>query len=217
MSSKSETESDYYEVLYIPEYGGGLSFPRDFVEEVFLRFPPESEVGKELWRKTIDLILQEGEEVPSDRQHHYRIIETKEFCNGYKFLKVTSHHKDERFNRKNNVLNEEYSRYCTKDFKDYYYVTCNRFSWRDVPEIIALVKEQELDIPVRKVPKGYDYYIREYDGMECVKIECPTSKIIEDLLGIIAKKDVTVHALTQKLLDGESLINIMNPKDLDFN
>ena len=35
--------------------------------------------------------------------------------------------------------------------------------------------------------------------------------------GIIAKKDVTVHALTQKLLDGESLINIMNPKDLDFN
>jgi hypothetical protein len=215
MSSNSETECDYYEVLYMPEYGGGLSFPQDFVEEVFLRFPPESKVGKGLWRKTVDLILQEGEEVPLNRLHHYRIIETKEFCNDYKWLKVTSHHKDERFNRKNR--SDEYSRYCTKDFKEYYFVECNRFSWRDVPEIIALVREKGLDIPVRKVPKGYDYYIREYDGMECVKIECPTRRIIEDLLGIIAKKDVTIHALTQKLLDGESLINIMNPKDLDFN
>ncbi len=215
MSSNSETECDYYEVLYMPEYGGGLSFPQDFVEEVFLRFPPESKVGKGLWRKTVDLILQECEEVPLNRLHHYRIIETKEFCNDYKWLKVTSHHKDERFNRKNR--SDEYSRYCTKDFKEYYFVECNRFSWRDVPEIIALVREKGLDIPVRKVPRGYDYYIREYDGMGCVKIECPTRRIIEDLLGIIAKKDIPVHALTQKLLDGESLINVMNPKDLDFN
>lgn len=204
---------EYYEVLYNPDYGCGLRFPEEFVNRVFELYPPDSEVGKELWSKTIDCILQEDEEVPEGRKHYYRIAETKEFCNGYVWLKMKSN---------NGEKEKPFSRYCTKDFKTYYYVTYNKYSWRDKKEIIALVKEMELDIPTDKVPKDYGYYIDEYDGMERVVIDCPNARIIKDLLDIISlntisKKDINIHPLTLKLLDGETIHNVMNPNRKKLN
>jgi hypothetical protein len=196
---------EYYEVLYIPRYGGGLSFPDDFMNEVFQMYPPESEIGQELWRKTYDIILREGEEVPEGKKHYYRIIGTEEFCNGYVWLQIQN---------ETGTKTKTSSKYCTKDFKSYYFIGCDNYNWRDSKEIIALVKEKGIDISIKKVPKDYDYYVDEYDGKETVIIECPTTRIIEDLLAIISNKQPTVHRLTQKLLDGESLYSVINPRKI---
>lgn len=201
--------SEFYEVLYEDEYGAGLFFPKELTLEAFKRFPPESEVGKDLWDKTIDCILKEGEEVPENRKHYYRIVETKEFCNGYMWLRLQQFDKQKE-NAKS--PSSTFSLYVTRDFKDYYYVRCNSDAWRDNKKIILLVKEMEIDIPIYKVPKDYDYYIDEYDGKETVVIDFPSKRVIEDLLGVILKKEGSeIHPLTQKLLNGESLFEIMNP------
>ena len=36
---------EYYEVLYIPDYGCGLRFSEDFADEVFRRYPPDLETS----------------------------------------------------------------------------------------------------------------------------------------------------------------------------
>ena len=201
--------SDFYEVLYEDNYGRGLTFPTEVVLEAFKRFPPESEVGKDLWDKTFDCILQDGEEVPEDRSVYQRIMETKEFCNGYVWLRLQNFDKQKETSK---PPSSTFSKYVTKDFKDYYFVCCNRYAWRSNKEIISLVKEMGVDIPIYQVPKDYPYYIKEYDGQETVVIDFPSRQVIEDLLGIISKKEVDgVHPLTQRLLNGESLITLMNP------
>jgi hypothetical protein len=201
--------SEFYEVLYEDNYGAGLRFPSEVVLEAFKRFPPESEVGKDLWDKTIDCILQEGEEVPENRRYYQRIVETKEFCNGYVWLRLQNFDKQKESDI---TPSSTFSKYVTKDFKSYYFIRCNRYAWRANKEIISLVKEMEVDIPIYQVPKDYPYYIEEYDGMETVVVDFPSRQVIEDLMGIISKKEGgEVHPLTQRLLDGESLVELMNP------
>jgi hypothetical protein len=201
--------SEFYEVLYENEYGAGLRFPSEVTLETFKRFPPESEVGKDLWDKTIDCILQEGEDVPENRRYYQRIIETKEFCNGYMWLRLQQFDKQKESDI---TPSSTFSKYVTKDFKDYYFICCNRYRWRDNKEIISLVKEMEVDIPIYKVPKDYPFYIKEYDGQETVMVDFPSKRVIEDLMGIISKKEGSeVHPLTQRLLNGESLVTLMNP------
>ncbi len=201
--------SEFYEVLYEDNYGAGLTFPNEVVLEAFKRFPPESEVGKDLWYKAFECILQEGEEVPENRRYYQRIVETKEFCNGYMWLKLQNFDK-----QKESYItpSSTFSKYVTKDFKSYYFIRCNRYAWRANKEIISLVKEMEVDIPMYQVPKDYPYYIEEYDGMETVIVDFPSKQVIEDLMGIISKKEGgEVHPLTQRLLNGESLVELMNP------
>ncbi len=201
--------SEFYEVLYEDNYGAGLRFPSEIVLEAFKRFPPESEVGKDLWDKTIDCILQEGEDVPENRRYYQRIVETKEFCNGYMWLRLQNFDKQKESDI---TPSSTFSKYVTKNFKDYYFVCCNRYRWRDNKEIISLVKEMEVDIPIYQVPKDYPYYIETYDGQETVIVDFPSRQVIEDLMGIISKKEGDgVHPLTQRLLNGESLIELMNP------
>lgn len=201
--------SEFYEVLYEDNYGAGLIFPNEVVLEAFKRFPPESEVGKDLWCKAFECILQEGEEVPEDRRFYQRIIETKEFCNGYMWLRLQNFDKQKESDI---TPSSTFSKYVTKDFKSYYFIRCNRYAWRANKEIISLVKEMEVDIPIYQVPKDYPYYIEEYDGQETVIVDFPSKQVIEDLMGIISKKEGgEVHPLTQRLLNGESLIELMNP------
>ncbi len=201
--------SEFYEVLYEDNYGAGLRFPSEVVLEAFKRFPPESEVGKDLWDKTIDCILQEGEEIPENRRYYQRIVETKEFCNGYVWLRLQEFDKQKESDK---PPSSTFSKYVTKDFKEYYFIACNRYRWRANKEIISLVKEMDIDIPIYQVPKDYPYYIEEYDGQETVVIDFPSKQVIEDLMGIISKKEGgEVHPLTQRLLNGESLIELMNP------
>ncbi len=201
--------SEFYEVLYEDNYGAGLTFPSEVVLEAFKRFPPESEVGKDLWDKTIDCILQEGEEVPENRRYYQRIVEKNEFCNGYMWLRLQQFDKQKESDK---PPSSTFSKYVTKNFKDYYFISCNRYRWRANKEIISLVKEMEVDIPIYQVPKDYPYYIEEYDGQETVVIDFPSRQVIEDLMGIISKKEGgEVHPLTQRLLNGESLVELMNP------
>lgn len=202
--------SEFYEVLYENQYGMGLIFPMEVTLEAFKRFPPESEVGKDLWDKTTDCILQEGEEVPEDKRFYQRIVDTKEFCNGYKWLTLRGFYKQKQ---RDIPTLDTFSKYVTKDFKDYYFIECKCNSWRKNKEIISLVKEMGVDIPIYKVPKDYGYHINEYNnGKEKVIIDFPSRQVIEDLLGVISKKEgIEVHPLTQKLLNGESLIKLMNP------
>ncbi len=74
-------------------------------------------------------------------------------------------------------------------------------------------KHRHTEMRIAKVPNGYDFRIREYDGMETVSITCPTEAIIADLLRQIrVGSEGEVHPLTKRLLDGVPLRDILYPK-----
>jgi hypothetical protein len=208
-----------YEVLYNSCYGG-FDFPDTFLKEVFRRYPPESEEGKQLWNDTCDHFIQADDPVPVGKWTH-RIVKTEEFCNGYQWIYY------ERLDK--NGEPEKYqchidspSMYCTKDFKTYYFVRYNHARvWRTLPAIIAMsreynfihTKKNHTELRIARVPIGYEFRIQEYDGMECVRVTCPTETIITDLLQVIrtGNKD-NIHVLTQRLLDNCSYKEILYPQ-----
>lgn len=207
-----------YEVLYNSCYGG-FSFPESFIMEAFRRFPPESEEGKQLWKPTHDYFIQTDDPIPTDKWTQ-RIVNTEDFCHGYKWL---------YYERIDNGEPEKYQRYldkpsmyCTKDFKSYYFVHrgCSD-AWRALPVIIAMAKEHGLihnkhnhtDLRIAKVPVDYDFRISEYDGMENVRVSCPTEAILTDLVRVINTGNREgAHILTQRLLEGRPVRDILYPK-----
>ena len=207
-----------YEVLYNDCYGG-FGFPDRFVEEVFRQFPPESEEGMKLWEPTIDRFILENDILPKDKWVH-RILKTEDFCHGYKWIYyecIDDKGQCESYQPHMTKV----SKYCTKDFKTYYYVTENgyKYIWRSLPAIVAMAKEYNLihskqrhtDLRIAKVPNGYTFRISECDGMETVNVICPTEVIIEDLLRIIHTGNrESLNPLTQSLLDSHPIKEVLN-------
>jgi hypothetical protein len=195
-----------YEVLYNTCYGG-FGFPNTFIDEVFRSFPPESEEGKELWKPTKDSFIAENDPVPEGR-FVQRIVNTEEFCHGYKWIYYESINKTGKPSTYQHSLHKR-SRYCTKDFTNIYYVNENN-KWRTSPTVIHMARKHNLigvkhgctELNIARVPMHYTHYIKEYDGMESVKVECPTEQILVDLLKKIQEESHEVHPLTQQLLDG---------------
>jgi hypothetical protein len=212
--------NDYYEVLYNRCYGG-FSFPDDFVEKVFEKYPPETEVGSKLFEKAHCNIFRHDDEIDPSLVTHY-IIEGKEpFKNGYSFMILKTIFKDHKFEPEAGK-----TKYITKDDKTYYYLDNNEHTWREVPEVIAMAKECDIlkkkigysKLHVAKVPIGYKYHIREYDGMESVDIIIPYKNTIQELLDYIKNQDKTkLSSLTQKLLSEELTIHTLYNKIRDYD
>jgi hypothetical protein len=86
--------------------------------------------------------------------------------------------------------------------------------------IIAMAREFNLihnkhlhtEMRIAKVPADYDFRISEYDGMENVRVSCPTEVILNDLVRIIRENNrENIHILTQRLLKGRSVREILYP------
>ena len=203
--------SEYYEVLYNTCYGG-FSFPDDFTEKVFEKYPPETEVGSKLFKEDPHVkIIRPDQELDDPSWMSYYIIEGKEpFKHGYSFMILKQVFKDSKYK-----FEAKKTHYITKDDKTYYFLSSNEYNWRDSPEVIALARESNIlktkigysKLAVAKVPIGFTYHIREYDGMESVNIVIPYKQTIQELLNYIKNQDKSkLSALTQKLLSEELTI-----------
>ena len=115
--------------------------------------------------------------------------------------------------------------YITKDDKTYYYLGDSEYTWRDSPEVIAMAKECGIlkkkigysKLHVAKVPIGFEYHIREYDGMESVEVIIPYQKTIQELLDYIKNQDKSkLSQLTQKLLSEELTVHSLYNKMSDY-
>ncbi len=73
-------------------------------------------------------------------------------------------------------------------------------------------KHRHTEMRIAKVPADYDFRISEYDGMETVRVSCPTEVILNDLVRIIRENNrENIHILTQRLLEGRSVREILYP------
>jgi hypothetical protein len=90
-----------------------------------------------------------------------------------------------------------------------------------LPAIIAMAREFNLihtkhrhtEMRIAKVPADYDFRISEYDGLENVRVSCPTEVILTDLVRIIRENNnrENLNILTQRLLEGRSVREILYP------
>jgi hypothetical protein len=223
-----ESKSEYYEVVYNTCYGG-FSYPKNLIDKIFEMYPPESDVGRTLWKEdSIKFINSEGsgeshnlEELEQNTIQYNKILSYKEFVHGYRFITYNSVHK------KYNIDYNSDSRYVTKDNKKYYYLDATRRNhiWRTSPEVIQVLRSDKWlnkkfgfsKLAIAKIPIGYSYDINEYDGKESVECECPTSNIITDLLKIIETGERTnINPLTEQLLSkNKTLQEVLYPKMID--
>jgi hypothetical protein len=204
----------FYEVMFNTCYGG-YSLPVSFVEEVFKLYPPETEVGKKLFPPVSEYehFLIKGETPDPEWNGSYHEIhpETKDLAHGYKYISIINYFKNTTYKEKPKL-----TQYITKDYKTYYFLTnyCHKF--RDCPEVIALGKQHNLfskkgkkdekgkrritDLRLAKVPIGYGYSIREYDGMESVSIKPDVSGVLTELLAYIDSRDEGSLGIMSKML-----------------
>lgn len=204
----ASTTNDYYEVLYNDCYGG-FDLPDSFVEKVFEKYPPDSEVGESLFSadKYVTFVREDDSTIPDN--HYYKITESIPLHNGY--FRVRSKY---YFKNKDGTFNErsrECTDYVTKDYEKYYYLSCDRFGWRDSAEVIEMartegiigVKHGHSLVQVQKVPIGYIYDINEYDGKESVGYHIPYNIVIQELVHCVKTGDKTKFSpLTLKIIDG---------------
>ena len=183
----------YYEVLYNTCYGG-FGFPDDFVDDVFERYPPHSEIGKELFKPcNYSTFYQEHETPNPEHESYYIIHKTRPYKHDYVALDIKPYYK--KPNNYNIEVDE--SNYVTRDFKNYYYVECNRWSWRKNPHIIQLALEKDIigkkigysKLAIAKVPKFCNFDIDDYDGMESIDVNIPYTSMLTNLLEYIWTQD----------------------------
>jgi hypothetical protein len=190
---------------------GGFSFSEEFVEEVFKKFPPHTELGTILFKPVIHLnYVIDGYKKYIESKTVYdggfhEVVEEIDFIDSYKDVKymIKSKYGDYIYNIVVHTPSKKlYSREDT--YLD---------SWRSKQEIVYFAQEFGLKkacgkhskLYVTKVPDGYDYTIQEYDGIESVIISIPYDRIIQDLLDKINGKDNNIHPLTKKLIEGTDL------------
>lgn len=205
---------DTYDVLYNTCYGG-FDFPTEFIEKVFKAYPPNTELGKKIWKsEDIACFIPPDNQVPTDRKSYYKITEYEPFCDGFwRTVCTMTYDGSQRY---------ECNSYIT-DKTNYYHLSCSQFRrvWRTSPEIIQMARQdgfigKDLHgtyLAVAKVPVGYEYSIREYDGMETVFAKCPTEEILAEMVELIqGRKQDAEHPLTQKLLENVPIRTILYPK-----
>jgi hypothetical protein len=109
------------------------------------------------------------------------------------------------------------------DKTNYYHLSCSqsRRAWRTTPEIVQMAKQEGLVgksygatcLAVAKVPVGYEYSIREYDGMESISAKCPIDEILAEMVKLIQSgKQDAEHPLTRKLLENVPIRTVLYPK-----
>jgi hypothetical protein len=70
-------------------------------------------------------------------------------------------------------------------------------------EIVTKACKGKTSLILEKIPVGYDYHVREYDGSESIAVVFPYKKVIQELLE--ARKtnsDDKLGPITKKLVDG---------------
>lgn len=193
---------------------GGFCFSEQFVEEVFKKFPPHTELGIRLFEPInyLKYVIDKNKKYIERKTFYdvglFEVIEETDFIESYKYVKYI--HKWEKGEYEQTYILHVPSQKLYKHNS-----TCHK-SWRAEQEIVSFAQEYGLakasgehaKLYVRKVPDGYDYRIQEYDGMESVIISIPFDRIIQDLLDKINGKDSNIHPLTKKLIEGKDLIEI---------
>lgn len=231
--STAPEEKSYYEVIYNTCYGG-YGFSDEFAEELFRRYPPHTETGSKLFEKVNNaytkFCMPGATPDPEWQGSYYLIDEKREPIPGledYYYLYTTNFFKGTTYSEK-----PRKSGYITRDYKTYYFLTTREHDWRVSPEVIALAKERDLfskvsktgkkdrrvtELDLAKVPHGYEYRIREYDGMESVSIVPPTSDILTNLLAYIDNRDDSaLHPMAKRLINKEITVReFLYPKIAD--
>lgn len=152
--STATASDDCYEVIYNADYGG-FRFPDEFVHAVFKHYPPDSEIGKLLWKPIYERIIREGEMPdPSWKYSYTLIVGERPFYNGYKrlFTKNVSKNKYDFYEVPKFVT---IYGYITKDYKDFYYLDHYENTWRESTAVIELGKAYGLFDARTKKSEGY--------------------------------------------------------------
>jgi len=208
---KEDISENYFEVIYNNCYGG-FTFSDEFIDAIFEKYPPDSEVGSRLFRNEKYSVFINKDETPNPELDHYYIIDSKRpYYHGYSKLNIISYFKDGKFNSDK----VKKSDYVTKDDKTYYYTHSYLEGWRAVPEVIALGKEKEIFdkktgfslLRLARVPNGYSYHINEYDGQESVSHYINFRPVMKELLDYIDTKDESkLGEIAKKLVKKELTI-----------
>ncbi len=166
-----ESNSEYYEVVYNTCYGG-FSYPKKLIDKIFEMYPPESDIGRTLWKEDIITFINSEEsdnleKLEQSTNQYHKILSYKEFVHGYRFITYKS------VNKKYNIEHTYESRYVTKDNKKYYYLdaTYRNDIWRTSPEVISVLRSDKWlnkkigfsKLAIAKIPIGYSYDINEYE------------------------------------------------------
>lgn len=205
-----------YKVLYNNHYGG-FSLPNDVYEEMFKRFPPGTTIGDQLFYESKNTrFVKEGDTPNPEWTVYYLITRYEDFCDGLKRVYYKSYNKST-----GNYTHEIESDIVTDGTKYYSLYPYPSDEWRTCPEVIQYVEDKgyigkrfgQTTLQIATLPVGYSVGINEYDGKETIYPVCPTIEIIADLLHIIkfGSKN-SLNCLTQKLLNGTNVRDIMNPK-----
>lgn len=139
---------EYYEVIYNNNYGG-FQFPYEFIEAVFRAHPPDSEIGRKLFKPHpnfgIERYIRQGEEADPSWNKYYIIIDERNFYHGYKRLVTKQAYKNKHGQIEiSKKVNMYYDSLFTKDNVNYYFFNRYQTEWRDSPRVIELGKKFEL-------------------------------------------------------------------------
>lgn len=208
--------TDTYEVLYNSQYGE-FSIPIDVCEEMFKRFPPGTKIGDSLFDEDVNTYYIKDDQIPdSNLSTQCRITRYEDFSEGFKRIYYTSYRK-----ASGEYTNGVKSNIVTNGTKYYSLQPYPSDEWRTQPEVIQYIKEKGYigkkigytTLQIASIPVGYSIGLNEYDGQEDIYPLCPTVEIIADLLEIIKNgSKESMNCLTQRLLDGAKLMEIVHPK-----
>lgn len=189
-------DDSYYEVLYNTCYGG-FGFPEEFTLKMFELYPPHTDVGKKLFKdcSSYTTFYQKNDTLDNNKGGYHIITKTTPMQNEYHRLWTIVVWPN---SPGSGPSKEDETNFVTRDFKSYYYITDSE-SWRKIPEVIELAKQESLignkigysKLKIARVPTCCRFTIREYDGMEGVDIEIPYMKIIDELLNYVKTQDAT--------------------------
>lgn len=80
---------------------------------------------------------------------------------------------------------------------------CKRDDQRIVQIVENYVNKGYIEIDVKEVPVGCEFYIHEYDGQESVRWNLPYNTMIDDLRMIVLGETTRekIHPITKRFLD----------------
>jgi hypothetical protein len=166
-----------YEVL-VNSCFGRFSFPPEVVAKVFVRFPPDSVIGRRLFPPCRDLHILTPAETPDPSWDKYYVIQSVEPLTGD--FQMISANMYVRFGSGYHKFVECAPFFVSRDMATYYSLRdFNAYDWRTNSEILRLSRGiigKEYDgalLRVERVPIHCGFHIVNDDGNEELVIDFP--------------------------------------------
>jgi hypothetical protein len=182
---------------------GGFDIPKEVIDKIFELYPPHKESG---FYDQVDYPIIQNEEDSHFMDKTCLLVEEYDkYKLDYKYIQGKIMYN----------FAEQYStsdKYITRGDNKVWFINTYNKLWRTHKDVIRLCKElgyigkkwEYTKLYIGSIPYGYNYKIREYDGLEGLELLPPTASVLTDMIRIIntSNRD-NLNPFTEKLIKGE--------------